>query len=178
MDDLIMKKFYRDLSDEENDFLVEIVDKMRSNPIDVPPHVVARMIERELLPSNLSIIDGDDVNMHILTALPQYQEMVLALDDGRIYEVSNEAIGKDLNNPFRLVLAREAEDGNTYFVKIAPRKEATITRILDVWKRKGKIPIYPPIHALRYFVGEGGWDVIETLEEYFDTQEEHHPAMA
>lgn len=169
MDSVIRKKFYRDLSSEEIEFLTDVIDEMRRCPIDIPAHVLERMIQREIIPYNINIMDGDgsSPNVKILSAIPGYQEAVLALDKGSIYEVSNEAI-ESSRNPFRIVLSRESGDGYTYFVKIAPVPNPAVVRILDVWRRRGKTPIYPPLHALKHFVRQEDWDIEEAIGAFLE----------
>lgn len=176
MNHAIVKKFYRDFSDEEKNFFNEIIHDIGEMQIEVPDYVVERMIDRRILPEDLPIYDEndkvDESKIYFLNTIPQYLEVMRTLLEGAAYEVSNEGLNKS-NNPFRLVIAREAEDGSTYFVKIAPTlDDDEFCKVLDVWKRRGKIPLYPPSHALNQFVAD--WDVIDAMESFFE--EKHVPA--
>lgn len=165
-DAVIVKKFYRDLTDDENRYLGEILMTMRDADVEIPSHVLKRMIDRNILPRGyIQFDEGDEVvNRAALAGFPGHQDAVLTFDKGVIYEISNEGLGRG-SNPFRIVLAHEFSDGSTYFVKIAPSWDPEEVRLLDVWKRKGKVPIYPPKHSVHLFVTD--WDVVESLEEFF-----------
>lgn len=169
-DSMLVKKFYRDFSDDDNKYLDDLLNSMRDSAIEVPSHVISRMITRKIIEEDFVEFDGDlnILNVSSLSALPGYQDTTLTFDRGIIYEISNEGIGRT-TNPFRLVVAREHVDGNTYFVKVAPSWEPEVVKILDVWRRKGKIPIYPPQHSVNQFTSD--WDVAESLEEFFYQEE-------
>lgn len=161
LNSFVVKKFYRDIEDEELDYLEETLDNMRDAEIDIPDHVIDRMISREIIsPLNMEISEDS------FSAIPGVQDVIATLDDGIVYEVSNEAIGKS-RNPFRIVLAREFESGYTMFVKIAPARNVDTLKVLDVWRRKGKIPLYPPQHSIRQFKSD--WNVKEAIEAYLTT---------
>lgn len=160
----IVKKFYRDFSEEEWEFLEKVMEGMRDVPLEFPAYVVQRMIDRDILDARYISVSNDEIeNEDQLMAMPGYQDVVLTFDKGAVYEVSNEGVGKP-GNPFRLVIAREDSSGNTYFVKVAPMAEPDSVKVLDVWRRRGKIPIYPPQHSINLFVAD--WDLVETIDEY------------
>jgi len=160
LNSFIVKKFYRDILESERDYLNNILDDMREADVEVPDHVVERMVQR-------GIIDGSvDITNLNKSAIPGVADAILTLDEGIVYEVSNEAIGRT-RNPFRIVVAKEFDDGFTMFIKIVPAKSPELVKILDVWKRPGKLPLYPPAHSLRYFKAD--WDIEEALEAYLAT---------
>lgn len=173
MSNAVVKKFYRDFTDEEQEFLKDITD-FRDEEVIIPTYVVERMVERRILPTGLPIYgdngDVDEEKLYYLNTHPSYLEVVKTLIEGKPYEISNEGFGKS-SNPFRLVLGRESEDGATYFVKIAPSLDGdSYIRILDVWKRKGKTPLYPPPHDLNKFVFD--WDFIDAMQSFFEERQE------
>jgi hypothetical protein len=166
----VVKKFYRDLNDEENAYIQRLLAGMRTAPIVFPSHVIQRMISRGIIERSLIQFDdeGEILNYRTLNAIPGYQNALKAFDDGHIYEISNEGLGKT-KNPFRIVLSKELGDGFTYFVKITPLSDKEIedheVRILDVWRKIGKTPIYPPKHSIDQFTVD--WDIMETFDAFF-----------
>lgn len=157
METIILKKFYRDFTDEEIAYIESVLSDMRKLDLDIPGYVIDRMLSRH-------IIDPGEVM--ILLSLPVYKEIEAAAYEGAVYEFSNEAAGKS-DNPFRVVVAREGDDGYTYFVKLVPSETTPTLEVLDVWRKRGPIPEYPPQHAANHFSKQ--WDIIESMEMYFDS---------
>lgn len=136
----VVKKFYRDLSSEEEDYIENVLTEMSDKEL----YVVEGVREK---------IDDAVV----------WDDIIETLDDGVPYEISNEGVGRS-ENPFRIVLAKEFSSNEpfTVFVKIVPDASGGSEVVLDFWKRRGSIPIYPPPHSVHQFVRD--WDIISDLE--------------
>lgn len=166
---LLIKKFYKDFTDSETGYLNELIDELSSLEVEIPPHVLHRMIERGILQDGAPLVVGDNNTISIAGI----HDVVRALEEGAVYEFSNEGIGHTYN-PYRLVVAQE-QDGFTMFVKVAPSKVATTAKILDVWRRHGPIPTYPPIKAIDQFRRD--WEFIPELEAYFKSESNPEAAL-
>jgi hypothetical protein len=166
---LWVKKFYRDFSEEESVYLEDILDYMCGIEIEIPSHVIQRMVERDIMiPSAPLLIDE---NNKIVT--PGISDVLRALETGFVYEISNEGSGHTMN-PYRMVVAME-DEGITLFIKVAPSKSAETAKVLDVWKRHGPIPSYPPIRTIEQFNPD--WDFVSEMESFFK-QDNHQDALA
>lgn len=136
----VVKKFYRDLSSEEEEYI---------------ENVLAEMQDKELYVAESARSKIDDSVI--------WDDIMETLDEGVPYEISNEGVGRT-DNPFRIVLAKEFsnDDPFTVFVKVVPDMNGRNEVVLDFWKRRGSMPIYPPPHSVHQFVQD--WDIITDLE--------------
>jgi hypothetical protein len=164
------KKFYRDFNAKEEDFLTDLLDDMRQLEIEIPSHVISRMIQRGVMSEDAPLTIGDNDEIYV----PGAKEVADSLDNGIVYEVSNEGIGRT-HNPFRVVVAYEFE-GHTLFVKIVPNKTSEILKVLDVWKKSGPLPSYPPPKAISQF--NPNWDFLSEMERIFENESSNYSLVS
>jgi len=167
----IKKKFYRDFTEREIDMLDELQDYMAKCYVFVPPFVIKKMIERGILPNDLDVIDENmefvKENIGRLNDVPEYRHVVNTVSEGIPYEFSNEGVSNPIS-PYRLVFASEY-DGHTYFVKVSVPPARRGVRIIDVWRKKGEVPISPPREQRNIFAQGVNWDISHILARLVDS---------
>lgn len=149
-EDRVVKKFYRDLTEDEEEYIEDILAEMQDKDIHVPNYLREKMT-------------GDSV---------VWDDLIKVLDEGVPYEISNEGVIQGKSNPYRIVVAKEfdlPDEQLTVFVKIIPDRNGEKEVVLDVWKKHGPLPAWPPPRTIHQFVHD--WDIIPDLEA---AQENHH----
>ena len=147
----IIKKFYRDFDSAEMDALSELLGKLRKKYLEPPGYIIERMIDRGLIPKEeTEKLFGDKgqlvaENLYLVVdALKPVHETFMT---GIVFEVSNEGAKNSPTNPYRLVLAKEIND-KVYFIKVSANPPGNKVRLLDIWTKKGKMPLSPPAHSV------------------------------
>ena len=162
----VLKKFYRDMKPEELSAVEDCMRRLRGMYPDYPPHVMKRMVDRGILPNDEANKIFDDEGNLIPERMALYIENLSPVSDafatGMVFEVSNEGAANPAN-PYRIVLAKEVGE-YVYFVKVSSNPPSGDTiRILDVWRKMGKIPLSPPSHAIPQMTTT--WNLLDAFKE-------------
>lgn len=144
--DRVVRKFYLDLTQDEESYIEEVLADMQEKDLSVSPNLKRKIYQNDMV----------------------WDDLIKILDEGVPYEVSNEALPYDPDHPYRVVVAKEfnatIDEQFTVFVKIILDPNGEKEVVLDVWKKHGPIPETPPPRSFHEFVNK--WDIIPDFESF------------
>jgi hypothetical protein len=166
----LKKKFYRDFDKFEKEAIEELTETLKSGYIHIPPHVIEIMAGRDIITRedvfslNKSFLVVE--KLHKLNSQPGYKNVETTVREGMPFEFSNEGV-MNKNSPYRLVLTKQFGD-QTLFVKVSVPPLNNRIKVLDVWQKKGEIPLHPYRPQIKFFERGREWEIDQIVWDLID----------